>query len=390
MNKIFLNSVLEPNPDLVTVWQKGQGSSSKIVKSYVQLDPDNLKVWSAFSFANITSAYRHVIHTRLSHPPSFRPTRSMRTMGPEQSMRNIVLTWCKDRVNEGMKRAARVIQQNLGQPEIEPSLRVEEVNVKKNHLFTKNLPKELQDRPGNYVRPDSYVMGLVELQRGPIYMPVEIKPSSIWRSSMFEDGTDEDIALQPLRQLGTYCKNCDTRIGVILTPDEAVAVRYYDIDEWEVGCHYMPVPWSNSGHRLTVNLTIWACAVLSLNDEYHHIVPRLHLFPEINTWQEGPRKGYYQHLYSGRFTTKLPVGAVVIAEKPPSGEVPERVVVNIGSTDEDILKGQRRIAAQQKLRRISLLGVKSGDSTKRKASAMVSSTRKVARVRSDGAKKKLK
>ncbi|TGJ79360.1 hypothetical protein E0Z10_g9401 [Xylaria hypoxylon] len=184
---------------------------------------------------------------------------------------------------------------------------------------------------------------------------------------MLEDGTDEDMALQPLRQLGTYCKNCDTRIGVIVTPEEAVAVRYYDVDDWEVGCHYMPVPWSNSGRELTVNLTIWACAVLSLNDKYHHIVPRPHLFPEINTWQEGPIKGHYQHVYSGRLSTELPVGAIVVDKKKLLGEVPERVVVNIGSSDEDILKGQRRIAAQQKLRRMKLIGVKVEGENKRKA-----------------------
>ncbi|KAI0513291.1 hypothetical protein F5B22DRAFT_611979 [Xylaria bambusicola] len=380
----FLSRVQEANPDLETYYEGRQGGSSKTVKSYVKIKGRNAELWKEFNSANITSAYRHVLDTVVNRPPSSRPSRSMCLIGLEESMKNIVLDWCKKRIDEGLKLAAAVIQKDLGQPQIEPSFRVEQINIEKDPSLTENIPEEDQDRPGKYVRPDAYVMGRADIQSGPMYMPLEIKPSSLWRSSMLMTDEKSQAGLQPLRQLGTYCKVCDTRIGVIITPEEAVAVRYYDISEWEVGCHFMPVPWSNSGDQLTVNLAIWACAALSLNDKYHHIVPKPHLFPEINTWQEAPSKGYYRHLYSGRYDSKLPPGAIIDTKENSLEEVPERVVVTIGSSAENILRGQRRAMAQQELRRRCLLSVKSGGSNKRKAiSDTESRAKKVARVDPD-------
>ncbi|KAI1272995.1 hypothetical protein F5Y07DRAFT_391588 [Xylaria sp. FL0933] len=380
MSTTVQDRLSEPNIQLNIEGQKGQGTSTKLVKSFVKLNHDNVDNWAEFTFANITSTYQHVLRTVFTPCTVMVPTSSECIIGPERSMENVLMMWSKRKFSEAMKLAASVIQQDLRQPLIEPSMRVEGICIQKREQFMESIPKEDQDRPGKYVKPDAYVMGPVEGTKGPIYMPFEIKTSSVWRSSMLKDQKVKGAALQPLRQLGTYCKNCETRIGILLTPIEAVAVRYYDIDEWEVGCHYRAVPWSNRGRQLTVNLAIWACVMMSLNDEYHHIVPKSQLFPEINTWQECSVKGYYQHLYSGRVSSELPIGAAVVPRKAPSGKTADRVVVNYGATDEQILREQKRVTAQQSLPSIHALGASNGEPKKRKADVLELRSRKVARI----------
>ncbi len=378
MTHILLDSVLAPNPTLFTDHEVGTGrrskSSTRKVDHYVKIKPSNVEIWEDFNFSTIISGYGHVIHTILKEPPRFRPTRSMCELGGETSMRNIVLTWCKDRVNEGMKSAAASIQRELRQSQIEPSLRVEEIGIKRNPELDRNVPRMRGDRAGTFFKPDTYVIGLVERNKGPIYMPIEIKPSTIWQSSMLLDETvDPNTALHPLRQLGTYCKSCDVRIGLIITSNEAVAVRYYNIDVWEVGCQYMPVPWSNSGRQLTVNFTLWACVMLSLNDKYHHIVPRSHLFPDISTWQAEPGlwRTTYRHIYSGHCTNRSPRDARVLKKAvrkgQPPNEIPERIMVNIGASDGDLRKEQNKIKARKNVEAVekrTLHTVKSGRVTK--------------------------
>ncbi|KAI1355929.1 hypothetical protein F5Y01DRAFT_113461 [Xylaria sp. FL0043] len=351
MTGTLLDALLKPNPTLNTSFETSTGregrTSSRKVEHYVKLRPSNIEVWEDFNFSTIISAYDHVLHTTIDEPMRS-PTRSECNLFSKSSMGTIVSSWCKDRMNEGMKLAARRIQRDLHQTPIEPSLRVGEIEIERNP----GSLLQMAEYPAAYFKPDSYVHGIVKLHGGPMYLPIVIKPSSAWRSSiLFDETVGPKTALQPLRQLGTYCKSCNVRIGLIITSEEAVAVRYYEINTWEVGCQYMPVPWSNFGQQLTVNLTLWTCVMLSLNDRHHSIVPRSHLFPEIGTWLEEPGSGetVYHHIYSGHYTRSFPGSATVVKKGKGlqnlsgNGVSKRRVVDYTVGTNEDLWKHKHQI-----------------------------------------------
>ncbi len=103
----------------------------------------------------------------------------------------------------------------------------------------------------------------------------------------------------------TYCVNNATRYGYILTPEEVVVLRMYEDRSrprfpWRV--QHAAIPWENSGEGvLTVNLALWALAMMDVNEGYRPIRTLDQTLPLNVWWVDAARNGppTYEHHLSG-------------------------------------------------------------------------------------------
>lgn len=139
-----------------------------------------------------------------------------------------------------------------------------------------------------------------------------------WTSAMVESATNSGhVACLPLRRVAAYCLSTNTRYGFVLTPGEFVVVRVsgtpYDktqpcLIEWKA------VPWDASGpNTLTVNLSLWFMAIMSLNPNHRKLCPP-GTAPPVNLWwkyRDPAGRVIYQHHLSLRQVLAPPAGAIV-------------------------------------------------------------------------------
>ena len=125
------------------------------------------------------------------------------------------------------------------------------------------------------------------------------------------------VACLPLRRVAAYCLSTDTRYGFVLTPGEIVLVRVsgtaYDntqpcLIEWKA------VPWGASGpNTLTVSLSLWFIAMMSLNPIHGKLCPP-GTAPPVNFWwkyKDPAGTVIYQHHLSLRQVLASPAGVTV-------------------------------------------------------------------------------
>ncbi|KAH7184706.1 uncharacterized protein B0J16DRAFT_268229 [Fusarium flagelliforme] len=143
-----------------------------------------------------------------------------------------------------------------------------------------------------------------------------------WTSAMVENasssGGEECL---PLRRVAAYCVSTDTRYGFVLTPEEIVVVRVsgtaHDktqpcLIEWKA------VPWSASGpNTLTVTLSLWFIAMMSLNPAHRALRPP-GAVPPVNLWwkyRDPAGTVTYQHHLSLRQVVR-PLTGVIVQDAP--------------------------------------------------------------------------
>ncbi|KAI7772110.1 hypothetical protein LZL87_009273 [Fusarium oxysporum] len=145
-----------------------------------------------------------------------------------------------------------------------------------------------------------------------------------WTSAMIESAQSSgDIACLPLRRVAAYCVSTDTRYGFVLTPGEAVVVRVSGtahektqpcLIEWKA------VPWGASGpDTLTVSLSLWFIAMMSLNPTHRALCPP-GTAPPVNLWwkyRDPAGTATYQHHLSLRQVFAPPAG-VPVKDAPPA------------------------------------------------------------------------
>ncbi len=123
-----------------------------------------------------------------------------------------------------------------------------------------------------------------------------------WRSDWMS--SDESIprrqqVMWPYRQIATYCRLAGTRYGFLITPLEFVAVRVSSVPVpgtqsagtnhrhrgagfYNAAIEYASIPWDRH-EGLTVNMAIWALAMMSIHDQHRAVVPFGTALP-ITTW----------------------------------------------------------------------------------------------------------
>ncbi|SCO77068.1 uncharacterized protein FRV6_01280 [Fusarium oxysporum] len=147
--------------------------------------------------------------------------------------------------------------------------------------------------------------------------------SSLMTEPIFSSHYLEDLAFLPLRRVATYCLATDTRYGFVLTPGEVVVVRVsgtaYDYGQ-PCRIEWQAVPWGASGpDTLTVSLSLWFVAMMSLNPTHHRLLPP-GAAPPLNLWlryQDPAGVAAYKHHLSLRQAFCLPAGAPV-DDAPPT------------------------------------------------------------------------
>ncbi|KAJ4006066.1 hypothetical protein NW752_001313 [Fusarium irregulare] len=138
-----------------------------------------------------------------------------------------------------------------------------------------------------------------------------------WTSAMVESTNSGAVACLPLRRVAAYCLSTNTRYGFVLTPGEIVVVRVsgtaYDktqpcLIEWKA------VPWNASGpNTLTVSLSLWFIAMMSLNPTHRVLCPP-GTAPPVNLWwkyKDPAGTVIYQHHLSLRQVLAPPAGVTV-------------------------------------------------------------------------------
>lgn len=129
----------------------------------------------------------------------------------------------------------------------------------------------------------------------------DTKLSSKWDSD-WNNGVCEDSLSNwfwPVRQVVTYGTVAGTRYCFIITPTELVAGRIcklpaLSIDDDDDDAHhfqYKSIPWYNHGtDNLTVNLALWALAMMGINSGHRDIVARQDTLP-LNVWWKDVSNG---------------------------------------------------------------------------------------------------
>ncbi|AEO70536.1 3b8a0ec7-3073-45ec-bbc0-87a770498b2f [Thermothielavioides terrestris] len=297
-----------PNPALDLRYQP-TGAVTQSVR-YEPLEEDCLLNWPDFTYENIKAAYGHLFDIGPIASDAIQDLRGSPGMiVKEAHVDDVVVVWNWQICRFPLKRGAERVLADLGLEQLELTMR--------------HLGQESKD-PRSDAKPKSpdWCIFLWD-PRDPadesqtITVWGDSKCSSKWRS-------DKDLLpsrfksnwIWPFRQVLTYCVSNATRYGYILTPDEVVVLRVHEdrstpTKPWRI--QYASVPWANSGEGvLTVNLAIWALAMMSLNEGHRPIRTLDHTLP-LNVWWVDPSQSQrgtptYEHHLSGARVSKAPVG----------------------------------------------------------------------------------
>lgn len=285
LNGTLIELLTAVNPVLDLRRQPG---AVRQVPSYEPLDEDDVLDWPDLSFENLKAAYGHLFDIG---PLALDAVQDMRGT----SFDNVVKIWNYRTCSQPIKRATEKVQVDLG---------AERCGIDMEYLSQNNCPRAAAKSNA----PD-WCISLRELQDSEddenriIAVCGDTKCSS-WCSSNRMTTRSRADWIFPLRRVLTCCVNNKTRYGYILTSEEVVVFRVYEDrstppSPWRI--QHAAIPWENAGEStLTVNLAIWALAMMSLN-EGHRPIRSLDQTLPLNVWWEhdGASPAYEHHL-SGR------------------------------------------------------------------------------------------
>lgn len=227
----------------------------------------------------------------------------------EASVDRVVNIWNVQVCRRPMKKGPSEIQKALSLPQAEITMRVAERQV--------NIPESERAK-----KPD-FAIYLNDSNETHLVWG-EAKLSSKWKSSKSEmkgRGANQNW-IWPWRQLASYCAGTNTRYGCLVTPDELVAVRLYENNgsylSKKFNIEYKAIPWDNEGKgKLTVNLGLWAMAMMALNTGHRPIFRQADTLPINIWWKDRSRDGstVYEHHLTGIKEKHLPRGAKAM-ERP--------------------------------------------------------------------------
>ncbi|KAG7292884.1 hypothetical protein NEMBOFW57_002929 [Staphylotrichum longicolle] len=251
---------------------------------YQNLEPDQVLDWPDFTYDNIKAAYGHLFDIGPLHSDAIQDLRgSPGEIEKEAHVDDVVLDWNWRICRHPLKHGAEKIQSDLG---------VERCDITMRHLGhdSKDPSSDAKAKAPDWCiflrdrqDPDD--------EKRIIAVWGDSKCSSKWASDPSRLAARYKANwIWPFRQVLTYCVNNATRYGYILTPEEVVVLRVYEdrvatpAAPWRV--QHAAVPWSNSGDGvLTVNLAIWALAMMSLN-EGHRPIRNLNMTLPLDVWWE--------------------------------------------------------------------------------------------------------
>lgn len=288
--------------------------------NYETLEEEHVLDWPNFTFENLKSAYGHLFDIRHITSNAIQDFRgSPGEIEKEGHVDDVTLPWDYQICRHPMKRGVEKIQTDLG---------VERCDVTMRHLG--QLSKDPRS-DGKAKSPDWRIF-LRDL-----HDPEDEKRTvAVWggskRSSKWSSDPDHMLRgyrnnwIRPFGQVLTYCVSNSTRYGYVLTLEEIVALRVYE-DKSTPGtpwrAQHAPVPWTAADDGvLTVNLTIWALTMMSLNEGHRLIRSLDHTLP-LDLWWEDQGRGQgafgsstYEHHLSGRKLTARPQGTADIRSRP--------------------------------------------------------------------------
>lgn len=295
---IELLSLANPRLEL---GQQPQGSVTRDT-AYQRLENEHILPWDDFTYTNISEAYGHLFDLGPVESEAMNIRGTPARIEREDHVDNITASWNWPICRMPIKTGARVIQQDLG-------LEYKEISMKMKSSSSIDITAKAVKRMPDW----SIFETESDSDKRNILVWGDNKCSSKWTSD--EIDCSEENWLWPWRQMVTYCANNNVRYGFILTPEELVALRLYRVSNtplpWRL--QYASVPWESSGQEImTVNMAIWALAMMSLN-EGHRPIQSLEWTLPLNVWWEDKdkRETVYVHHLSGREKRKRPQGADV-------------------------------------------------------------------------------
>lgn len=299
------------NPTLNKTRQK-EGDVTKS-DMYTELNKDELEYWHDFTYENIMAAFGNLLTSGTIEAD----VTSMRQGSPfeihsEKSIYKIMEVWNLCICRDVLKLGAAQIQSQLGLPRTDVTMRMQE----------KELPARGFKKP---LEPDFCIYA--KDSKETVLVWGENKLSSKWKS----DKSALPIPwrknwIWPFRQLATYLVTSNTRYGCLLTPDELVVVRLYSVpprNGVKYNLQWASIPWESAGRdRLTVNIGLWAMAMMALNADHRAVVIQSEMLPLNVWWEEKDDNGqtFYTHHLTGVTASRLPAHATA-RERPVAGPV---------------------------------------------------------------------
>ncbi len=275
-----------PNPKLrLERQQLGKVTNSN---QYENLRIDHVLDWPDFTYDNIAAAYGHLFGIGPLESDAVEDFDNCQgEIRKEAHVDKVVWGWNTKICRRPMKRGAAHVQEDLG---------LERCDITMQYLGAES--KDL-GRDGRSLAPDWSIFLRVpgaepadESDDDPearlVIVWGDSKCSSKWKSHQLDLPAQYRANwIWPFRQVLTYCVNEGTRYGFILTPEEVVVLRVYEdssesLYPWRV--QHAAIPWGNSGENvLTVNLALWALAVMGIN-EGHRPIRTLGQTLPLNVW----------------------------------------------------------------------------------------------------------
>lgn len=267
---------------------------------YLKVKPNNVSRWDDFNYANIAAAYGHLFKLGPFESDASNLRGTPARVEREDHVDFVTAAWCMQICRMPIKHGAGVLQRALGLPEVE-------VTTQAKGRQSRDLGSEKRARIPDwsvYLKDDAQT----------VLVWGDDKCSSKWTSDQLK--CPDENYIWPFRQMLTYCVNNNTRYGFVLTPKEMVVMRVLRDSstrakpQWMI--QYKSVPWDEFGPgQLTVNLAIWAIAMMSVNEGYRMIHGPEWTLPLNVWWKDVDRKGvvFYEHHLSGFKITAKPRGA---------------------------------------------------------------------------------
>ena len=283
------DSLTSENPTLQVT-----SKPTKLIKDTVP-DIANLRIahWDDFDLYSLRQAYGDL----LEHYPVPRVASSCSPLKVKglKDLKKVFVDHVFPRLMQPIKTGTTILEKRLGH-------RLPDVSMRQ------DTPLEWPYRSGLSLTSDGGVHYLVSC----------VLWETQWTSAMIESAKNSgDDECLPLRRVAAYCLSTNTRYGFVFTPREFVVVRVsgtpYDktqpcLIEWKA------VPWHASGpNTLTVNLSLWFMAMMSLNPNHRKLYPP-GTAPPVNLWwkyRDPAGRVIYQHHLSLRQILAPPAGAIV-------------------------------------------------------------------------------
>lgn len=268
------------------------------------LSPEDITVWDDFTYENIDAAYGHLLNQDAINSQDLDLDGSQAKMSKESDADGANWVWRYLSSRYPTKYIARHLQESLGVEKYD-------VTMKPQSRTSADVEIELVTRKPDWSiylsDPDETLLVWGDNQR-----------NSKWKSDQLACAAG--IWIWPFRQLLTYCVNENIRYGFIFTSEELVVLRIYKDTSvsdkrlrWRI--QYQSISWETHGDDiLTVNMGIWALAMMSLN-EHHRPIRSLALTLPLNIWwkdKDDTDSDIFEHHLSGLTQSAiLPDGAEV-------------------------------------------------------------------------------